>query len=230
MTDTFAVTRDRLETYFNRTASKAWEVLSTDVPVSPVRTRVRLGRQEMKNILLNSIPSELSGARVLDAGCGTGELSVQLASRGAEVLGVDISRKLIDVANKRLPINLKQKVNYCVGDMLSENHGSFDFVLAMDSLIHYDVKDIAKAIGTLELRTSEAISFTVAPKTLLLSILLSLGKALPRANRSPNIAPVNFQRLHRELKKFERLSSLELTQIKRVKASFYVSEAINLRK
>lgn len=41
---------------------------------------------------------EVTGQKVLDAGCGTGYLSVQLARRGADVVGVDISPKMIEFA------------------------------------------------------------------------------------------------------------------------------------
>ena len=41
------------------------------------------------------------GARVLDLGCGPGRHSLELARRGFEVVGVDISGTFIDVATKR---------------------------------------------------------------------------------------------------------------------------------
>ena len=85
--DSFAKTRDQLETYFDRTAAKAWEVLTSDLPVSGIRARVRAGRDEMRLILLGSLPADLKGARVLDAGCGTGQISLDLAARGAQVVG-----------------------------------------------------------------------------------------------------------------------------------------------
>jgi magnesium-protoporphyrin O-methyltransferase len=35
----------------------------------------------MRNVLLAYLPRDLSGQRVLDAGCGTGALAVELAKR-----------------------------------------------------------------------------------------------------------------------------------------------------
>src|ERR1700689_4587910 len=40
----------------------------------------------------------LSGARVLDGGCGGGILSEAMAIRGANVLGIDLSQAVLDVA------------------------------------------------------------------------------------------------------------------------------------
>jgi SAM-dependent methyltransferase len=40
---------------------------------------------------------------VLDAGCGTGRVAVELARRGIEVSGVDIDRSMLDVARAKAP-------------------------------------------------------------------------------------------------------------------------------
>ena len=48
---------------------------------------------------------DISGKRVLDFGCGTGEDAVVLAVRGASVVGIDISPELIELARKRAAAN-----------------------------------------------------------------------------------------------------------------------------
>jgi 2-polyprenyl-3-methyl-5-hydroxy-6-metoxy-1,4-benzoquinol methylase len=40
---------------------------------------------------------------VLDAGCGTGRVAIELARRGIEVVGVDADRSMIDTASARAP-------------------------------------------------------------------------------------------------------------------------------
>ena len=229
MNDSYAKTRDRLETYFDQTASKAWEILTSDLPVSGIRARVRSGRDRMRDVLLNSLPTDLHGARILDAGCGTGQISVELARRGAKVLGVDISNNLIKVAKERMPTDLAKKIDFKAGDMLSKSNGKFDFVIAMDSLIHYGAEDIAITLSKLAENTKNSISFTVAPKTILLSSLLVVGKILPRSDRSPRIAPVSHKALNLWLKNTTILKDKETEVLKRIKASFYVSEALILK-
>ncbi|NJS13849.1 MAG: magnesium protoporphyrin IX methyltransferase, partial [Sphingopyxis sp.] len=68
--------RTRLETYFDKTARKAWEDLTSDVPVSGIRATVRAGRDAMRDLLLGTLPSDMRGMRLLDAGCGTGALAI----------------------------------------------------------------------------------------------------------------------------------------------------------
>lgn len=43
------------------------------------------------------------GERVLDLGCGTGDLSWEISSRGAEVLGVDASSEMVSRAARKYP-------------------------------------------------------------------------------------------------------------------------------
>src|SRR5210317_1436626 len=97
---TYEATRDRVETYFDTTATRTWERLTSDAPVSGIRATVRAGREQMRDLLIAQLPLDLSGVRLLDAGCGTGALAVELAQRGADVVGIDISPRLIDIAQK----------------------------------------------------------------------------------------------------------------------------------
>ena len=226
MSQSFLKTRDRLETYFDQTALKAWEVLTTDSPVSHVRAKVRAGRDKMRKILLNSLPNDLNGARILDAGCGTGKVSCELAQRGAKVLGVDISTSLVQIAKNRIPIDLKYKVEFEVGDMLAVGYGNFDYVLAMDSLIHYQKHDIVEALNILGKRTRQSIFFTIAPCSPFLMSLLILGKAFPNSDRSPQIVPTSLKSLLKEFEKYQVKQQIKLATIERVKSSFYVSEAL----
>jgi SAM-dependent methyltransferase len=58
------------------------------------------------------------GARILDAGCGTGRYSIELARRGYVVAGLDASPQLIDEAQRRAsPTTLP--MSFAVGDILA---------------------------------------------------------------------------------------------------------------
>ncbi len=223
---TYEATRDRLETYFDRTAAKTWERLTSDAPVSKIRQTVREGRDAMRAAMLAQLPDNLTGARVLDAGCGAGPMAVALAQRGADVVAVDISPSLLEVAEKRTPARFKRRITFVAGDMLDPRHGRFDFAMAMDSLIHYRAPDIAAAIGSLADRTSGKIACTVAPKTPLLSAMHLTGKLFPRSDRSPAIVPHSEARIASALRDAGVKGALR--PVTRITSGFYISQAMEL--
>ena len=135
MQNTYLAKRARLENYFNEVSSDAWDKLTSNEPVSFVRQLVREGREKMQAAIIEKLPKDLRGTRILDAGCGTGVLSRMLDEKGAEVVGVDISEKLIEVAKNRSSLN--KNIEYFAGDMKEKSFGNFDYIIDMDSLIHY---------------------------------------------------------------------------------------------
>jgi magnesium-protoporphyrin O-methyltransferase len=215
--------RTRLETYFDKTARKAWEDLTSDVPVSGIRATVRKGRDEMRNLLLSTLPSDMKGMRLLDAGCGTGALAIVAAQRGADVVAIDVSHGLIDIAQKRAPAHLS--IDWRVGDMRSHNLGIFDNVIAMDSLIHYDENDIIGVLKAWSQRANQ-VAFTFAPGTPLLRTMHFVGKAFPRGDRSPAILPVSEARLSQDIGVALPEWSIDFT--KRVSSGFYKSQAMGM--
>jgi magnesium-protoporphyrin O-methyltransferase len=223
----YRATRARVETYFDRTATQVWERLTSDAPVSRIRQTVREGRDRMRDMMLSRLPADLSGHRVLDAGCGAGQMTIELARRGAEVLATDISPALVRIAQERLPADLAPRVSFAAGDMLSRDLGQFDHVVAMDSLIYYDATDIGRALAGLEARTSGAIVFTVAPRTRALMAMWYAGKLFPRADRSPVMIPHDAERLARaaEAQGVQR----PVRPVERVTSGFYISQLMEVR-
>ncbi len=61
----------------------------------------------MRAAILSTLPDDLTGWRILDAGCGTGAMSIELARRGARVLGIDLAPEIIRFAEQTLPEDLR---------------------------------------------------------------------------------------------------------------------------
>lgn len=82
-------------------------------------------------------PLGLAGKRVLDLACGAGRYSRALARRGVRVLGLDLSRDLLDVAAREG--TQAGLLGWVRGDMLRLplRDGSFDFVLSMFTSFGY---------------------------------------------------------------------------------------------
>jgi magnesium-protoporphyrin O-methyltransferase len=222
----YTFTRNRVEDYFDRTATKTWERLTSDAPLSKVRETVRAGRDEMRQVLLSCLPADLTGQRVLDAGCGAGQMSAELARRGADVVGVDISPSLIGIAQQRLDRDWQARVRFQAGDMLDPDLGAFDHVVAMDSLIYYSAEDIARAIAELAPRVSGKIVFTVAPRTKLLMGMWYAGKLFPRSDRSPVMIPQHHAGLERAMQ--AQGVTRALRQGRQVTSGFYISQAMEV--
>lgn len=82
--------------------------------------------------------AHLAGKRVLDVGCGGGLLSEGMATRGAQVTGIDLSDKPLGVARLHL-LESGQKVDYrkiSAEDLAAEMPGAFDVVTCMELLEH----------------------------------------------------------------------------------------------
>ena len=226
---TYLARRGELETYFDRTAVDAWARLTSDAPVGRIRATVRAGRDEMRHTILSWLPENMNGARLLDAGCGTGALSIEAARRGARVVAVDLSPTLVSVARERIPSDLDSSaIQFQSGDMLDPKLGHFDFVVAMDSLIHYRPADTCRIMAGLAARTGEALLVTFAPKTPALALMHAVGRLFPRSDRAPAIEPVGEQKLRRLLMSDESLEHWQVGRTHRVASGFYKSQALEL--
>lgn len=223
--------RGEIEDYFDRTALKAWEQLTSNAPVGRIRATVRAGRERMRSTLMGCLPQDLRGARVLDAGCGTGALALDAAARGAEVVAIDLSPALVNVARERMQALLAAhpvagRIEFRSGDMLDPALGGFDHVVAMDSLIHYDEADMVRVVASWAQRTRRSMLLTFAPRNPALAAMRAVGRLFPRGNRAPWIEPVAEKSLHRRLA--GGVPQFEVGRTQRISSGFYTSQALEL--
>ena len=88
---------------------------------------------EVGQIINQSTPS--SQSKILDIGCGTGHHVASLASKGLDVLGIDISPSMIDKAKENFP-----DYKFKIADALNNagfNPDSFTHILCMYFTIYY---------------------------------------------------------------------------------------------
>lgn len=222
--------RQELETYFDRTAVEAWSRLTSDAPVGRIRATVRAGRDRMRTTLLSWLPDDLSGRRILDAGCGTGALALEAAKRGADVVAVDLSPKLISLARERMTDVGSGRVTFKSGDMLHPGLGQFDHIVAMDSLIHYDADDAVRVLGGLYARAGVSMLFTFAPRTPTLAAMHAVGRLFPAGNRAPSLEPLAEAALRGRLDTAPQFADCELARSQRIVSGFYTSQALELRR
>lgn len=87
-----------------------------------------------------------SGDLILDAGCGSGVKAKYLSNRGLNVIGIDISDNLLEIAKKEVPTAKFVQMDMKDVDRLNEK---FDGVFAQASLLHIAKKDIRNVLVNL---------------------------------------------------------------------------------
>lgn len=104
--------------------------------------------------------ARLGGARVLDVGCGMGDLVAALRARGADACGIDVARRTIDDANRRSPGCFR------AGSILEIPwpDGAFDTVACTDVLEHLAEADVPRALGELHRVTRRWLFATIATR------------------------------------------------------------------
>jgi demethylmenaquinone methyltransferase/2-methoxy-6-polyprenyl-1,4-benzoquinol methylase len=84
------------------------------------------------------------GDRTLDACCGTGDLAVAARSRGADVVGLDFSARMLERARRKAP-----DVEFVEGDMLALPFGDASFDSVTVGFGVRNVEDLDAGIGEL---------------------------------------------------------------------------------
>lgn len=86
---------------------------------------------------------DLKGKRVLEIGCGSGEIVVWMALQGAQVTGIDVSDESIVIAQKRaVENNVADKTNFlaCPAENMPFENAIFDIVFINVSLHHLELE------------------------------------------------------------------------------------------
>ena len=125
---------------FSKIAEEWWNPSGKFKPLHKFNP-VRIGY--IKNNLINDFSLKnkkkpLDGLKILDIGCGGGLLSEPMARLGAEVTGIDASKKNIEIAKHHLKkSNLNIKYFNCSPENFSTKN-KFDVILNMEIVEHVD--------------------------------------------------------------------------------------------
>lgn len=91
--------------------------------------------ETLQRQLILSLLGDVAGRRVLDLGCGDGDLAVELAQRGATVVGIDASPQMIEAANAKAK-RAGAEIDFRVGtaERVPFDADEFDAVVAVTIL------------------------------------------------------------------------------------------------
>lgn len=83
--------------------------------------------------------TEIKDGRILDVGCGTGYFTIQLSKLYGQVVGIDLSKKMIKIAKISLKYErMREKIELVLadGEYMPVRSNTFDTVLCLDFLHH----------------------------------------------------------------------------------------------
>jgi len=104
--------------------------------------------------LLQQITIEKS-TKVLDVGCGRGDIALYLGRNSKEAIGIDYSKEAIKLANsvkKNFPLTVRKKIHFKVMNIkaLSFPDNYFDVVVCIDVLEHLYKNEVEQALGEIK--------------------------------------------------------------------------------
>ena len=101
---------------------------------------------ELVRVSLFNVLGEVSGQQVCDLACGQGRIAHELAQRGAQVVGVDLSANLIAIAQREAS---HEAIQYLVDDaetLSTIEDEQFDVVVCNLALM--DIPDLPKTVNS----------------------------------------------------------------------------------
>lgn len=104
------------------------------------------------------------GPSILDAGCGTGRVAIELARRGCTVTGIDIDAAMLDAARAKAP-----DLTWIEGDLATTTvDGPFDAVVLAGNVLIFvapgtEAEVVARSIGHLRPGGVLVAGFQVRP-------------------------------------------------------------------
>lgn len=100
------------------------------------------GKIDYCKTYIDNFVSMLSGKRILDIGCGAGQITDYLAQKGFDVIGIDFSQGLLKIARQNFP-NLRF---VCVDICNYEQKEKFDGIIAKDMLFHLPDENLIQVL------------------------------------------------------------------------------------
>ncbi len=105
--------------------------------------------RRVTQLALDVFGGSLEGVRVLDLACLEGMYSLELARRGAQVVGIEGREANVEKARFAARV-LGLEVDFRLGDVRDlavDSHGRFDLVLALGILYHLDAPDLFSVVA-----------------------------------------------------------------------------------
>lgn len=143
-------TRIKRELGFQRDEATRFDSVTPTAEATIVRYRRNKHWRVFPKEFIYRQMGELDGKCVLDYGCGTGEITTQLALLGAtRVVGLDLSPDLVRLAARRAALDrVEDRVEFLIadGEEITLPQGTFDIVLVYALLHHTEIDPVMRRV------------------------------------------------------------------------------------
>jgi len=222
-------TGNRVRKYFETSGFSRWTAIYGSGDIPPIWKVIRDGHDRALETVVSWVATA-KGHTALDAGCGTGNLSIALANHGFEVDAFDVSAPMVHFAKyinngrtKGIP------PRFMVGDIaaLGGRDRAYDVVCCLDVLFHYPYDEVAEMLRRLANLASHKVVASFALRTPMNDFWMKIGQKFHQKNRMTKLHMFTYDEVERILYR----AGFKVTRRERIKFFFYdsfVFEAIRV--
>ena len=212
---------ERVHRYFETSGFSRWTAIYGSGDIPPIWKVIRDGHQRALDAVISWVGKD-ENVTALDAGCGTGNLAIELAEHGYEVDGFDVSAPMIHFA-KYINSGRTRKTppNFMVGDIaaVEGNARTYDLVCCLDVLFHYPVDEASAMLTRLAKLSNGKLVASFALRTMMNDFWMKVGTKFHSKNRMTKLFMFSYD----EIEKVMAANGFKITRSKRVKFFFYDS-------
>ncbi|MFV9504026.1 MAG: magnesium protoporphyrin IX methyltransferase [Oscillochloridaceae bacterium umkhey_bin13] len=210
----------QLRQYFDGVGFARWSAIYGQGELSAIRRSIRTGHTTMLTTALDWLDQAGSlgdAPTALDAGCGTGLLTLALAERGFAVTASDLAPQMVAATTAAVAeAGLSERVTCQVAD-LEALTGHYDLVACFDVLIHYPAAPFVSMLRQLADRSRTTLLFTYAPHSPFLAAMHRIGGLFPSGQRRTTIQMIPDQLVQQTL----TACGMRLVRSQRISSGFY---------
>ncbi len=156
-----------------------WNLISNSYAKKPIEN------EQLFNETLGKIKKRVNVSDcIIDYGCGTGTLSIEVSGNVKEIIGIDISKNMIKIAKQKTKNRNIENIEYIKTTLFDERFKkeSFDIILAFN-VLHF-LKDTTKVVqrinellkpGGLLISETPCMSEKVGPSSIFIYLLSKIG-------------------------------------------------------
>ena len=211
----------RVRKYFETSGFSRWTAIYGSGDIPPIWKVIRDGH----DVAMKTVVEWVAGAKghtVLDAGCGTGNLSIALADHGFEVEGFDVSAPMVHFS-KYINNGRTKGIapRFLVGDIaaLAGEPRRYDVVCCLDVLFHYPYDEVQEMLKRLAALASYKVIGSFALRSPINDFWMKVGQRFHAKNRMTKLHLFTYDEVEQILYR----AGFKMTRKKRVKFFFYDS-------